>query len=105
MLSRARRHGLLAANTVKGVAKFKEPEGRIQFAMPEQEAVILDALRPDLRSLFAISINTGLRWSEQIDLEWRYVDFMTGLLIAERSKRGYFGPVRMHLIARSVLLY
>jgi integrase len=51
MFNRARRHRLLSANPVKGVTKFKEPEGRIQFVMPEQEAAVLDALRPDLRSL------------------------------------------------------
>jgi len=104
MFNRARRHGLLSANPVKGVTKFKEPEGRIQFVMPEQEAAILDALRPDLRSLFTISINTGLRWSEQISLEWRDVDFLTRLITVKRSKSGYSRQVPMNSLVRSALM-
>jgi site-specific recombinase XerD len=89
---------------VKGVAKFKEPEGRIQFAMPEQEGAIVHALRPDLRPLFTVSINTGLRWSEQIALEWRDVDFLTGLITVNRSKSGYSRQVPMNSVVRSVLM-
>jgi integrase len=104
MFSRAQRHGLLSANPVKGITKLKEPEGRIQFVMAEEEAAILGALRPNLRALFTVSIHTGLRWSEQLDLEWRDVDFMTGLIIVKRSKSGYSRQVPMNSVVRSALM-
>ena len=104
MFSRAIRHELLSANPVKGVAKFREPEGRISFAMPEQEAAILAALRLDLRPLFTVSVHTGLRWSEQLTLEWQDVDFLTGLIAVKRSKSGYSRQVPMNSVVRPVMM-
>jgi hypothetical protein len=64
MLSRAKRHGRLAANPVQGVPRFKEPEGRTLYLMPEdkapEEAAIRDALRFDLRPLFHRQHSHGL---------------------------------------------
>lgn len=104
MFSRATRHELVSSNPVKGVTKFREPEGRIKFVIPEQEGTIREALRPDLRPLFTVSIHTGLRWSEQLALEWRDVDFLTGLITVKRSKSGYSRQVPMNSVVRAVLM-
>ncbi len=108
MLNRARRHGRLATNPVQGVPRFKEPEGRTLYLMPwdkaQEEAAIRDALRPDLRPLFIVSIHMGFRWSEQITLEWRDVDFFSGSIGVQRSKSGYSRMVPMNSIVRSVLM-
>jgi site-specific recombinase XerD len=119
MFNRAIRHGLLTVNPVKGVAKFKEPEGRIQYLMPEEEAAVraalapealrtgrpkLDTVRPDLRPLFAVSVHTGLRWSEQLALRWADVDLLTGLITVRHSKTGYSRQVPMNSVVRSAAL-
>lgn len=119
MLNRAIRHGLLTGNPVRGVARSKEPEGRIQYLTSEEEASVrealrpdalvvgrprLDAVRPDLRPLFTVSIHTGLRWSEQRRLEWRDVDFLTGLMTVRQSKSGYARQVPMNSLVRSELM-
>jgi integrase len=104
MLNRARRHGHLTGNPMQGIAKFKEPEGRIKFAMPEEEAAIREALRPELRPLFTVSVHTGLRWSEQLALEWRDVDFLTGLITVRQSKSGYSRQVPMNSVVRPVVM-
>jgi len=119
MLNRAARHGLVAVNPAKGIAKAKEPEGRTLFLSADEEEVVrdqlapdatgsgratLDARRGDLRPLFTVSIHTGLRWSEQRRLEWRDVDFLTGLLTVRQSKSGYSRKIPMNSIVRSVLL-
>jgi hypothetical protein len=70
MFKRAVRLGLLLANPVTGIGKHKEPSGRIVYVLPDEEQAIRDALAADLRPLFLVSINTGLRWSEQITLCW-----------------------------------
>ncbi len=104
MLNRARRYGHLPGNPVQEVAKFKEPEGRIKFVMLEEEQAIREALRPELRPLFTASVHTGLRWSEQLALEWRHVDFLTGLITVRQSKSGYSRQVPMNSVVRAVLM-
>jgi len=104
MLNRAARHGHLTENPVQGIAKFKEPEGRIKFAMPEEEAAIRKALRPELRPLFTVSVHTGLRWGEQLALEWCDVDFVTGLITVRQSRSGYSRQVPMNSVVRPVVM-
>ena len=119
MLNRAVRHGLLTSNPARGVGKFKEPEGRTLYLTPEDEAAVREALAPaamrvgrpaldgrrgDLRPLFAVSVNTGLRWSEQIALRWADVDFLTGLITVRQSKTGHSRQVPMNSVVRSVVL-
>jgi integrase len=104
MFNRAKRHGHVAENLVQGIAKFREPEGRIKFVMREEETAIRQALRPELRSLFIVSVHTGLRWSEQVGLEWRDVDFLTGHITVEQSKSGYSRQVPMNSVVRPLLM-
>ena len=64
----------------------------------------LDDVRPDLCPLFAMSVHTGLRWSEQRRLAWRDADFLTGLLTVRQSKSGYARQVPMNSVVRSELM-
>jgi integrase len=113
------RHGLLLVNPAKGSTKSKEPEGRIQYLTHEEETAVrealapeairtgrpkLDMIRPDLRSLFSVSVHTGLRWSEQLALRWEDVDFLAGIMTVTQSKSGYSRQVPMNSVVRSVLL-
>jgi site-specific recombinase XerD len=108
MLTRAKRHGLLSVNPVQGVAKRPEPEGRTLYLLPEDKAqdepAIRAALRPDLRPLFTVSVHTGLRWSEQLALRWRDVDFFTGCITVPMSKSGRSRQVPMNSTVRSTLM-
>ena len=49
-------------------------------------------------------MHTGLRWSEQLALEWRHVDFLTGLITVRQSKSGYSRQVPMNSVVRAVLM-
>lgn len=78
MFRRAIRLGLMTVNPVKGIPKLKEPGGRIIYLPPAtaerpayEEEALRDVIPPDLRPLFTVSVHTGLRWSEQIELQWR----------------------------------
>jgi site-specific recombinase XerD len=119
MFNRARRHGFATVNPVTGITKAKESEGRLLFLMPDEEGAILtqltpdatavgrptlDARRGDLRPLFLVSVHTGLRWSEQQRLQWRDVDFLTGLLTVSESKSGYSRQIPMNSLVRPVLM-
>jgi len=111
LYKRAVRLGLVATNPVKGIPKAKEPGGRLAYLPPAspgrpalEEQALRDALPPELRPLFAVSINTGLRWSEQIKLTWADVDMLAGTISIGRSKNGYSRRVPMNSDVRSVLV-
>jgi site-specific recombinase XerD len=108
MLNRAKRHGLIFHNPVQGIAKRPEPEGRTLYLLPEdkaqEEQAIRQALRPDLRPMFTVSVHTGLRWSEQLGLRWRDVDFFTGCITVSMSKNGRSRQVPMNSTVRSTLM-
>jgi len=80
VFKRAVRDRLVPTNPVRTVSKFKETGGRLSWLKHEEEAAVHDVLLPELRPLFATSVNTGLRWGEQIGLQWRDVDFLSGFI-------------------------
>jgi integrase len=104
MFKRARRLGLVTVNPVSGIPKLKEPGGRLLWLNQEEERAIGEALPPELRPLFTVSVHTGLRWSEQVGLRWRDVDVLTGFLTVRLSKNGRARQVPMNAVVRSVLL-
>ena len=55
-------------------------------------------------ALFAFSIHTGLRWSEQMALRWRDADLLAGMITVGRSKNGSGRQVPMNSMVQSVLL-
>ena len=104
MYSRAIRLGLIPANPARGVAKFRENNQRVMYLTSEEETAIREALPRDLRPHFVVSVNTGLRWSEQMSLRWKDVDVLTRIITVERSKHGQARQVPMNSTVRSVLL-
>ena len=104
MLNRAVRHGLIATNPVRGVGKFKEPEGRTLYLTADDEEALRGALPPGLQTLFTVSVHTGLRWSEQMGLQWADVDFLTGIVTIRQSKSGHSRQVPMNSLVRSVIM-
>lgn len=104
MFKRALRLGLVAVNPVRGVPQFREAGQRLAYLTPEEEAVIRDALPERLRPAFTVSVNTGLRWSEQAGLRWRDVDVLTGVLTVPLSKNGTTHRVPINSAVRSVLV-
>jgi integrase len=67
------------------VGKFKEPEGRTLYLTEADERAVCEALKPEHRALFTVSVNTGLRWSEQVALSWADTDFLTGLITVRQA--------------------
>jgi integrase len=103
MFKRALRFGLVTKNPVTGIPKRKEPSGRVVYLTPLEEQAVHDALPDDKRALFVVSVNTGLRWSEQTNLTWGSVDVHAGTITIPRSKHGETRHVPMNSLVRSVL--
>lgn len=104
LFRRAIRWGLVTANPVKAVSKLRESGGRLLWLSHEEERAVGEALPGPLRALFTVSVHTGLRWSEQLALRWRDVDFLTGTMTVVRSKNGDSRGVPMNRLVRSVLM-
>jgi site-specific recombinase XerD len=104
MFRRAQRLGLVSGNPVTGIPKLKEASGRVLYLTSEEEEAIRAALPADLHPVFTVSINTGLRWSEQAALQWRDVDMLTGILTVRLSKNGATRRVPMNSVARTALV-
>lgn len=103
LFSRAVRHGFLTANPVQGITRHPEPSGRVIYLTPATERAVLAALNPDHHALFQVSLHTGMRWSEQVRLTWKAVDFLTGSITIEVSKSGKSRVVPMNSVVREIL--
>jgi site-specific recombinase XerD len=105
LFKRALRLGLVASNPVRGIPKLREAGRRLVYLPPNgpEEAGLREALPPELRPPFTLSLHTGLRWSEQRALRWHDVDVLSGLITIGRSKNGASRQVPMNAIVRSTL--
>ncbi len=101
---RAIRHCYVTVNPVKGISRFKEAGQRIAWLNAGEEAAIVEALPAHLRALFTVSVNTGLRWSEQIELRWADVDILVDVITVRRSKNGHRRYIPTNSVVRSALV-
>lgn len=104
LYKRAVRLGLVKTNPATGIRKAKEPGGRVMYLTADEEEAISVQLAPELRPLFAFSLHTGLRWSEQAGLQWADVDMLAGVVTVARSKNGLARRVTLNSAASRVLV-
>jgi site-specific recombinase XerD len=96
----------VGTNPVKGIPKFKESGGRLAYLPADalEERAVVGALPPNLRPHFLFSLHTGVRWSEQVNLRWRDVDLLAGIVTMSQTKNGYTRQIPMNAVVRSVLI-
>jgi len=85
----------------------REPEGRIVWLEPHEEAPLLDACaassNPDLKDLVTVALETGLRKGELVGLVWERVDAARGVLKLEKTKGGKRREVPMRQVVHNIL--
>lgn len=104
IFKRALRDGYVTNNPVKATSKLKEPAGRIAYLLADEEQAVLDTLASVFRPHFLVSIYTGLRFGEQMGLQWQHVDMLTGLITIQRSKNNQSRQVPMNSLVRSAIM-
>jgi integrase len=82
---------------------FKENNARVRYLNEEEEARLREQIGEEEWPLVAVAMHTGLRLSEQLHLEWEYVDFVAGILTVPRSKSGETRRVPMNDTVREIL--
>jgi len=84
-----------------------EPEGRLRWLTPEEANRLLatasESRNPDLVDLIELSLFTGLRQSEALELTWDRVDRSRGVLLLEVTKSGRRRQVPLNETADAVL--
>lgn len=96
-----------ALPSVPRIRLEKEPEGRIRWLEPDEEARLLAACsesrNPQLRGLVTVALETGLRRGELLGLTWDRVDLSRGVLRLEFTKSGRRREVPMRQAVYDVL--
>jgi integrase len=86
MFFKAIEWGYLEKHPMKGVALLKEPPGRLRFLTMEEAGRLLRELPEETGQVVMFALNTGMRKSEILDLQWKNVDMDQRLISVELTK-------------------
>jgi integrase len=99
--------GASSLSEVPRVKLEREPEGRIKWLEPHEEARLLKACADSdykpLLAIVTIALETGMRYSEIMGMEWKRVDLSRGVIRLERTKSGRRREVPMRQAVYDVL--
>lgn len=94
-------------DSIPAIRLEDEPEGRHRWLTPEEANRLLAASResrnPDLADLIELSLFTGLRQGEALELSWDRVDLSRGALLLEVTKSGHRRLVPLNEASDAVL--
>lgn len=86
----------------------REPQGRIRWLEPSDEAGLLEACdkskNKELRSIVVIALESGLRRAEVLGLTWDRVDLSRGVVRLELTKSGKRREVPMRQVVYDTLI-
>ena len=68
-----------------------------------EESRLMTVLPKKYRSMVIVSLNTGLRKSEQLNLQWKDIDFRQGLILVKNSKPGDSRSIPMNAAVMQTL--
>ena len=87
MYTLAINEGIVSENPVKKVKFFSEADTiKERILTQEEEARLMAEAPPHLRSILIVALNTGMRFSEVVNLEWKQVDINAKRLRVENTK-------------------
>ena len=93
--------------TVPRIRIEKEPQGRVRWLEPEEQARLLAACRAsrnvDLGAIVIMALETGLRKAELLGLTWERLDLSRGVIRLELTKSGKRREVPMRQVVYDLL--
>jgi len=90
-------------NPVRKVRLFKENNQRKVYLEMEQIPRLVDACSPHLKPIVTIAVFTGMRKSEILNLQWKYVDLVHGIIYLLDTKNNERREVLMNDIVKKAL--
>jgi integrase len=86
MYTKALHWGYLKCNPLIYVKKFKEPPGRVCYLKPNELNALLAKCSEHLKPIVVTALNTGMRKSEILNLQWHDVDLDNRTIILRQTK-------------------
>ncbi|MFI5324453.1 MAG: tyrosine-type recombinase/integrase [Thermodesulfobacteriota bacterium] len=86
MLSYAVGENWLTSNPLGGYKLYKEVPSRTRVITPEEFQRVYNAASEFLRPILITAYNTGMRYSEILNLKWENVDLNENMLVVTESK-------------------
>lgn len=99
ILSMAFDNELIDSNPMRGVRMLKESPSRERFITEDEEKRLfahLKGRRDHIRSVVTIALNTGMRRSEILGLQWEHVNFLARTIFIAKSKTGRTRTIPMN---------
>ena len=84
--SKAVEWGYVDKNPVKNVKLLKEPPGRVRYLKPWEIRALLRECSPRIKPVVLVTLNTGMRKSEVLNLTWHDVNFDERTIMVRNSK-------------------
>lgn len=107
IFSLAIKYKVTDTNPCREVPLFPENNRRVRYLLDEEEVRLFSVLvdqRAHLRALVMVSIGTGMRKGDLLNLRWERVDFQRGVIHVPNSKTGKNYSVPMNEDVRAALL-
>ncbi|HHS50826.1 MAG TPA: site-specific integrase [candidate division Zixibacteria bacterium] len=96
--------GVIHENPLKGVKKLKEPPGRLRYLSLDEIDRLLDVSDGYLRDIIMTALNTGMRYTEILELEWQAVDLDNGIITLKKTKSGKIRMIPINLALKETLV-
>ena len=104
MLSKAVEWKVLADNPCRGVTQLKENNRRLRYLTVEECRALLEACPSlTLNQVVELALNTGMRKSELLHLEWDHVNLRQGFLEILDQKNGEYDTIPLNERALEIL--
>ena len=101
---KAEEWGLIAENPSRRIKLHKENNRRLRFLSLEECGTLLDSCpSPTLRQIVELALNTGMRKSELLSLEWEHVNLRQGFLEILNQKNSDYDTIPLNRRAIELL--
>jgi len=102
ILNKSREWGYI--EQIPKIKLFKENNQRVRYLTEEEEERLLKITSEPLKSMVIISMHTGMRLGEILNLKWRDIDLKEGIIIIQDSKSKEKGIVFMNQTIKDVFI-
>jgi len=91
----------LPSNPIKHIGKLKQSPSRVRRLSKDEEYILMNRSKSNLRSIIIFAIETGMRLGEILSLKWS--DINNNFAVLEKTKNGDVRYVPMSKIANQIL--
>jgi len=88
LFNQAVKDGKIRDNPTARIKKLREDNQRVRYLTEQEIFKLLDCATPRLHDFIILGVNTGMRKSNLINLQWEDIDFGAGVIHVLKTKSG-----------------